>query len=117
MRRHRGRLGPIGFEPGLEAFRIVVGAHGTACGASLINPPAHAVDKRAFVNGARQDPGKRASLSACALLGRLLGLDIFAPGYGVDAMGGILLVGLGAGLGRRVLRGWLAKRQDTDDAV
>jgi len=44
-------------------------------------------------------------------IGRLLGLDIFAPGYGLDAMGGIVLVGLGAGLGRRMLRSWLA-RQD-----
>ena len=65
------------------------------------------LDALAFVLGALAGFG----------LGRLLGLDIFAPGYGVDAMGGILLVGLGAGLGRRVLRGWLAKRQDTDDAV
>ncbi len=47
-------------------------------------------------------------------VGRVLGLDIFAPGYGLDAMGGILLVGLGAGLGRRLLRGWLA-RQDSQD--
>lgn len=45
-------------------------------------------------------------------LGRLLGLDIFAPGYGVDAMGGILLVGLGAGLGRRVMRGWQRKSDE-----
>lgn len=49
-------------------------------------------------------------------LGRLLGLDIFAPGYGVGTMGGILLVGLGAGLGRRLLRGALMRRKDTDDA-
>ncbi len=45
-------------------------------------------------------------------VGRLLGLDIFAPGYGMDAMGGILLVGLGAGLGRRLMRGWLARQDD-----
>ncbi len=47
-------------------------------------------------------------------VGRLLGLDIFAPGYGMDAMGGILLVGLGAGLGRRLMRGWLARQDDAD---
>lgn len=47
-------------------------------------------------------------------LGRLLGLDIFAPGYGVQAMGGIVLVGLGAGLGRRVMRGWLARSADRE---
>ncbi len=43
-------------------------------------------------------------------VGRLLGLDIFAQGYGLDAMGGIVLVGLGAGLGRRLLRAWLARQ-------
>ena len=47
-------------------------------------------------------------------VGRLLGLDIFAPGYGMDAMGGILLVGLGAGLGRRLMRGWQARPDDAD---
>ena len=47
-------------------------------------------------------------------LGRLLGLDIFAPGYGVDAMGGIVLVGLGAGLGRRVMRGWRSRPNEND---
>lgn len=49
-------------------------------------------------------------------VGKLLGLDIFAPGYGVDAMGGILLVGLGAGLGRRVMRGSLARKDEGDEA-
>lgn len=47
-------------------------------------------------------------------VGRLLGLDIFAPGYGLDAMGGIVLVGLGAGLARRVMRGALARHDDGD---
>ena len=47
-------------------------------------------------------------------LGRLLGLDIFAPGYGVDAMGGILLVGLGAGLARRFMRQWRDRAQGAD---
>ena len=46
-------------------------------------------------------------------VGRLLGLDIFAPGYGVDAMGGIVLVGLGAGLARRVMRGWRTHPDDS----
>ena len=48
-------------------------------------------------------------------MGRLLGLDIFAPGYGVDSMAAIVLVGLGAGLGRRLLRGWLARRGGNDE--
>ena len=49
-------------------------------------------------------------------LGRLLGLDIFAPGYGMQAMGGVLLVGLGAGLGRRLLRQWLARSNDEPES-
>ena len=48
-------------------------------------------------------------------LGRLLGLDIFAPGYGVQTMGGVLLVGLG-GLGRRLLRQWLARSHDDPES-
>ncbi len=64
------------------------------------------LDAVAFVAGALAGFG----------VGQLLGLDIFAPGYGVDTMAGILLVGVGAGLGRRLLRGWLARRQDTGDA-
>lgn len=47
-------------------------------------------------------------------LGQLLGLDIFAPGYGADAMGGILLVGLGAGLARRLLRQWRSRADESD---
>ena len=38
--------------------------------------------------------------------GRLLGLDIFAEGYGNSAMGGIVLVGLGGGLGLQLARRW-----------
>ena len=64
------------------------------------------IDAVAFVVGALAGYG----------VGRLLGLDIFAPGYGMDAMGGILLVGLGAGLGRRLLRQWLARARNDDIA-
>jgi hypothetical protein len=38
--------------------------------------------------------------------GRLLGLDIFADGYGNAAIGGIVLVGLGGGLGLQLARRW-----------
>ncbi len=38
--------------------------------------------------------------------GRLLGLDIFADGYGNSAIGGILLVGIGGGLGLQLARRW-----------
>jgi hypothetical protein len=36
--------------------------------------------------------------------GRLLGLDIFAPGYGNASIGGIVLVGLGGGVGLQIAR-------------
>ncbi|WP_293603811.1 hypothetical protein [Polaromonas sp. UBA4122] len=39
-------------------------------------------------------------------VGRLLGLDISAEGYGHSALGGIVLVGLGGGLGLQLARRW-----------
>lgn len=39
-------------------------------------------------------------------VGRLLGLDIFAEGYGNSAIGGIVLVGVGGGLGLQLARRW-----------
>ena len=42
-------------------------------------------------------------------LGRLLGLDIFAPGYGNSSVFGIVLVGLGGGTGLQVARRWRAR--------
>ncbi len=42
--------------------------------------------------------------------GRLLGLDIFAAGYGNSSIGGIVLVGLGGGLGLQIARRWRASR-------
>jgi hypothetical protein len=38
--------------------------------------------------------------------GRLLGLDIFAQGYGNSTIGAIVLVGLGGGLGLQLARRW-----------
>ena len=40
--------------------------------------------------------------------GRLLGWNIFSAGYGIDSIGGILLVGLGGGLGLQLARRWQA---------
>ena len=48
-------------------------------------------------------------------LGRLLGLDIFAAGYGIASMGGILLVGLGGGVGLKLARHWRAKQNTKDN--
>jgi hypothetical protein len=42
--------------------------------------------------------------------GRLLGLDVFAPGYGTASIFGILLVGLGGGLGLQAAKRWRASR-------
>ncbi|OGB27093.1 MAG: hypothetical protein A3I66_19050 [Burkholderiales bacterium RIFCSPLOWO2_02_FULL_57_36] len=48
--------------------------------------------------------------------GRLLGLDIFAPGYGNASIGAILLVGLGGGGGLQLARRWRARQnQETKD--
>ena len=47
--------------------------------------------------------------------GRLLGLDIFAPGYGNASMGGIALVGLGGGLGLQIARRWRAKQSNKSE--
>ncbi len=41
-------------------------------------------------------------------LGRLIGWNIFAAGYGNDSIGGIVLVGLGGGLGLQMARRWQA---------
>jgi len=44
--------------------------------------------------------------------GLMLGLDIFAPGYGNASIGGIVLVGLGGGLGLQLARRWRVARGD-----
>jgi len=41
-------------------------------------------------------------------LGRLLGLDLFAAGYGNASVGAIVLVGLGGGAGLQLARRWRA---------
>jgi hypothetical protein len=45
-------------------------------------------------------------------LGRLMGFDIFAAGYGNSSIGGIVLVGLGGGGGLQLARRW-RNRQET----
>jgi hypothetical protein len=44
-------------------------------------------------------------------IGRLLGLDVFSPGYDTASIFGILLVGLGGGLGLQLARGWRKRSQ------
>ena len=47
-------------------------------------------------------------------VGRLLGWDIFAPGYSNASIGGILLSGVGGGVGLQIARRWRAKQTDTN---
>lgn len=44
-------------------------------------------------------------------LGRWLGFDVFAKGYGAASMAGILLVGAGSGLGVQLARHWSSSRK------
>lgn len=44
--------------------------------------------------------------------GRMLGWDIFAPGYGNASIGGIVLTGLGGGLGLQLARRWRRARDN-----
>ena len=43
---------------------------------------------------------------------RLLGFDLFAPGYGNTSLVAIVAVGLGAGMGRALARRWRLRRQE-----
>ncbi|WP_138512061.1 hypothetical protein [Rhodoferax bucti] len=45
-------------------------------------------------------------------IGRLLGLDLFAPGYGNASVGAIVLVGLGGGIGLQLARKWRSRQTD-----
>nr|WP_315473857.1 hypothetical protein [uncultured Rhodoferax sp.] len=47
-------------------------------------------------------------------VGRLLGLDVFAQGYGGASIGGIVLVGLGGGLGLQLARRWRNRKTPSD---
>ena len=47
-------------------------------------------------------------------IGKLLGMDIFAPGYVVSSTVAILLVGLGGGLGLQLARRWQSSRTDNE---
>ncbi|MES2412460.1 MAG: hypothetical protein V4614_01570 [Pseudomonadota bacterium] len=44
-------------------------------------------------------------------IGRLLGLDLFAAGYGNRTLVAIVLVGLGGGLGLQAARRWRKRNQ------
>ncbi len=48
-------------------------------------------------------------------IGRLLGFDPLAPGYGNAAIGGIVLAGLGGGAGLHLARRWRRGREARKD--
>ena len=48
-------------------------------------------------------------------LGKLIGMDVFAPGDDNSSLLGIVLVGLGGGLGSQWARRWQQGRQNKDD--
>ena len=48
-------------------------------------------------------------------IGRLLGLNIFDPGYSNNSIFGIVLVGLGGGLGLQVARRWRNRPKQSQD--
>jgi hypothetical protein len=45
-------------------------------------------------------------------IGRLIGWDVFASGYDLNSIGGIVLVGLGGGLGLQLAKRWQASRKE-----
>ena len=44
-------------------------------------------------------------------IGKLLGFDPLAEGYGGNSIGGIVLAGLGGGIGLQLARKWRASRK------
>jgi hypothetical protein len=64
------------------------------------------MDKNLLIEGISDAVGFVGGALLGFWIGQLLGLDIFAPGYGNASLGGILLVGLGGGLGLQLARRW-----------
>ena len=60
------------------------------------------------------EPQETRSYIEAALLGwglaYVLGLDLFAPGYGAGSIAAIAMVGLGGGLGLKLARVWRSRR-------
>ena len=59
-----------------------------------------------LMEGVTDAVGFLAGAVAGLLIGRQLGWDLTAEGYGNSVMGGILLVGIGGGLGLQIARYW-----------
>ncbi len=48
-------------------------------------------------------------------LGKLLGFDPLADGYGGSAIGGIVLAGIGGGVGLQIARRWRSAHKKKDE--
>ncbi|GAA6121760.1 hypothetical protein [Acidovorax sp. FG27] len=68
--------------------------------------------RRLLVEGISDAVGFTGGALAGYWLGRLLGLDLFAPGYGAASLLAIALVGLGGGLGLHAARRWRRRRSE-----
>ena len=64
------------------------------------------MDKSLLVEGVSDAVGFIGGALLGFWIGRLIGLDIFAAGYGNASIGGIVLVGIGGGLGLQLARRW-----------
>ena len=71
----------------------------------------HDDTRQLLVNGIADAVGFVGGALVGFWLGQLLGLDIFAPGYGTGSLVGIALVGLGGGLGLHAARRWQSSRR------
>ena len=64
------------------------------------------MDKSLLIEGVSDAVGFIGGALLGFWIGRLIGLDIFAAGYGNASVGGIVLVGIGGGLGLQLARRW-----------
>ena len=60
--------------------------------------------KELLIEGVSDASGFVGGALICFGLGQVLGFDIFAPGYGLASITGILLVGIGGGTGLKFAR-------------
>jgi hypothetical protein len=68
-----------------------------------------------LVEGLSDAIGFVGGVLAAYWLGKLIGFDPFAEGYGGSSIGGIVLAGLGGGIGLQLARRWRRSRQQKKD--
>jgi hypothetical protein len=67
------------------------------------------MNRKALIDGLADGGGFLCGALLGFGLARVLGLDLFAKGYGTGSMAAIMLVGLGGGLGVQLARVWRAR--------